>query len=219
MALFRGGDGQERLGEMFHLSFSERDESLYLRPIPPTGICLCGTDLIPPHTESHEVNFRLGRFRAVTPVKLSIHASGQTHVKFDDRGSAIIAGPLGMPPLRSMRDEHIATIQVDEFSRLAPVRRQPTTKGTNVDFGFPFGDAPSGRVVLYANSVEPRFRDTDFFIALDRGNGNVLYVGLVGLPNANIASDPRGFTVLTGWDPLSANDPENELKLLFIRCE
>jgi hypothetical protein len=108
-----------------------------------------------------------------------------------------------MPKLVSMRDKHIATVQVDRFNCLASVTRTLTTEGSNVDFGFPFLDSPSGRVLLYVNGVEPLFADTDFWIPLDRGRGNVLYVGMVGGRNEDISSDPRGPVVLTGWNPLT----------------
>jgi hypothetical protein len=81
-ALFHGEQGEEKLVELFSISFSERDESLYTRPVAPTGSYFCGDEVIPAHAASHEIKFREGRFHTdETPAKLSIHASGQTHVK------------------------------------------------------------------------------------------------------------------------------------------
>jgi len=217
MALYTDGRGEEQLGELFNLGFSERDESLYLRPIAPNGFYHCGEEVIPAHVSDFQFNFRDGRFQTGEPVKLSIHASGQTHVKRDQPRSQPVAGPLQMPPLLTMEDKHLATIQIDRFSCLRPVLRATTTAGEVVDFGFPFLDAAAGRIVLWVNAIEPKFQDTDFWIALARPGG-VLHVGFAGAANDVIAEDPRGFTILTGWNPLNAGI-KSEQNLLFIRCE
>src|SRR4051812_16128136 len=92
-------DGGERLGELFNLSFSERDASLYLRPIAPNASYLCGQDVVAAGASEHVIAFDgEDRVRTYTPVKLSIHASGQVHAKLDFAGSQILAGPLQMPP-------------------------------------------------------------------------------------------------------------------------
>jgi hypothetical protein len=117
--LHLGADGQEEHRELFGISFSEGDESLYLRPVAPNGHYWVGATMIPAEEIDFAINFREDGFHAeATPAKLSIHASGQVHVKLDERRSPIVAGPLQMPPLNDMRDHHVATFQMDAFSCL-----------------------------------------------------------------------------------------------------
>jgi hypothetical protein len=210
-------DGVERLGELFSLSFSPHDESLYLRPIAPNSSYFFGAETVPAGTAEYTFDFR--RAGSVElPAKLSVHASGQTHVKLDGGDGRAVAGPLHMPRLASMEDKHIATVWVDGFDALLAVERETTTEGVDVDFAFPFGSAEGGRVALYVNGTEPVFSDTEYFITLQRGEGRVLYVGLAGMPSGALGEgDPAGFTVLSGWNPFQ-DRLDVEQSFIYVRC-
>lgn len=219
VASYRGPDGEERFGEVFHLSFSTRDESLYLRPRAPSGAYLCGEETIPAHTTGHTFDFRKGRFQSQTPLKLSIHASGQVHVKRDEKDSQIVAGPLHMPRLVTIEDRHIATVFIDGLQQLRPLGRQLRSVGNQIDYVFPFGDAPTARILIYVNGVGPNFALTSNYVSLNRGKGRVLYAAFAGAADDIEPVDPQGFVVFTGWDPETGADVTAELPMLFIRCE
>jgi hypothetical protein len=210
-----------RLSELCAVGFSERDTSLYLRPVPPTGRVFAGTSLIPAGARNLTFPF-VGQSEILSPekVKLSIHATGQIHAKVDASRGRVVAGPLRIPSLATAGGQHIATITADDFACLLPINRVPTIHGPKVDFAFPFGSHSSGRVVLYANAVEPKFVDAAYWITLHRpDSGEVLYLGIAATPQDPLASSAEGFTLITGWDPShAADDLTSDRPFMFLRC-
>lgn len=207
------------LYEVCNLSFSERDESLYIRPVAPTDEFYFGMDMIPAHVTSFGLSW-LGQHHVQgEQAKLSIHATGRVHVRLDPHRPPIEAGPIMGPSLQTMRDHHIATLIADEFTALRPVTRTTTMQGTEVDFGFPFDSHPTGRVAIYANAYEPVFGDTDFWFRMNPNGGQELFIGLAGHANGPLGNEPgRGLSVLAGWDPHLADRTDIDQHLLFMRC-
>jgi hypothetical protein len=206
------------LRSLFHLSFDKNDHSLYVRPIAPTGVYLTGEGEIPPGAAEQVAQFGA---RGAVPLKLSIHESGQVHVKEDAGGRRMVAGPVLGPPLGKLRDAHVFTVTVDSFDILADMDHEPSRVPPEVDFGFPFFEARAGRVAVWVNAVEPRFVDTTLAatITLDRGDGRVLYVGMAGVPQEPMGDSPRGLTAIAGWDALTASDSQAAQPFLFVRGE
>ena len=64
-----------------------------------------------------KVKFTDDLFSDQTP-KLSIHESGQVHIKVKDS----IAGPVLISPLSEWKGQHIASVSIDHFSSLSEFR-------------------------------------------------------------------------------------------------
>ena len=76
--------------------------------------------------------------------------------------------------------KHVFSVSIDSFDVLAELDHEPTKDPPEVDFGFPFLNHAAGRVAIWVNADEPRFVDTTLAatVALDRGEGRILYVGI-----------------------------------------
>jgi hypothetical protein len=60
------------------------------------------------------------------------------------------------------------------------------------------------------------FTGRAFWVRLERGGGGELYVGFVGTSSDPLVRDPRGLTVMSGWDPEQDRLPVDQ-NLIFIR--
>lgn len=182
------------------LAVSRTDSSLYLFPYGPAGEYYFGRLSIPAGEQSATIPFDQQETSANTP-KISIHESGQVHVKAGDG----IAGPMFASPLSELRGEHIATVACVRFSDLAPLGSAPKTSGPRPDIVIPAEGVESGRLVFCANAVEPSFVDPCSITArLVRPTlAGPLFVGIRSLAQRELSREPetRGVAAIAGWDP------------------
>jgi hypothetical protein len=90
--------------------------------------------------------------------KLSIHESGQVHIKSDQP----IAGPLQIPPLAEWKGQHIASVSLDSFEGLAKFEGRISSSGSEQDLVIKvIGDAQSGRIPLYLAGDRAAFTQRD----------------------------------------------------------
>lgn len=183
------------------LAVSKTDSSLYLFPYGPTGEYFFGRLSIPADEQSATVPFDQQETSASVP-KISIHESGQVHIKADDT----IAGPMFASPLAELRGEHIATVTCVRFSDLAPLGGGPKASGPRPDIVIPAEEGvESGRLVFYANAVGPSFVDPcGIRVRLLRPTlPRPLFVGIRSLAQRELSSEQeaRGVTAIAGWDP------------------
>jgi hypothetical protein len=180
---------------------SKADGSIYLFPYGTSGAYFFGRLSIPAGERSATVPFDQQETSASVP-KISIHESGQVHIKADDA----IAGPMFASPLSDLRGEHIATVTCVRFSDLARLGGAPKASAPRPDIVIPVEEGvESGRLVFYANAVEPAFVDPCGIRArlLRPTLPRPLFVGIRSLAQRELSreQDARGVTAIAGWDP------------------
>jgi hypothetical protein len=208
----RGGS----LLQVCKLGFSAADVSLYLFPYSPSGKYSFGRMLFPASERSSTVPFDEQESSIETP-KLSIHESGQVHVKAGGR----VVGPMFAGSLAEYRGENFATVSCIRFDGLAPLRRLPKTEGPEWDLVTPSDDGvESGRLIFYANAAEPSFAGRCRVTArLTRPTiAEPLFVGV-----RFAAQDPldptgkaRGVVAIAGWNALAPEPFDAEADNLFV---
>jgi hypothetical protein len=208
----RGGS----LLQVCKLGFSAADASLYLFPYSPGSNYSFGRMLFPASEESSTVPFDEQESSAETP-KLSIHESGQVHVKAGGR----MVGPMFAGVLAEYRGEHFATVSCVRFDGLAPLRRLPKTQGPEWDLVTPSDEAAeSGRLVFYANAAEPSFAGRCRVTArLTRPSlADPLFVGVrfAAQDPLDATGKARGVVVIAGWNALDPAPFDAEADHLFI---
>ncbi len=151
--------------------------------------------------------------------KLSVHESGQVHIK--DPGGQDKAGPLHIPPLASLRGEHVCSVSVDRLDSLPEY--SPTIKkaGPKTDRLVHFSDSmESGRIVFMVNGTEPVFRTTNqtSLIQLTCKAGLTVYLGLLAIEQDPLGNerDVKGISVIGGWDPTLAKNAT--IEYLYLRA-
>ena len=108
--------------------FGKKDASLYLLPYGRQKRYLWGEGTIPEGTTTATFPHANPAGEVHRP-KLSIHESGQVHVKL---GEAYKAGPLRTKPLWEFRGEHLAGLTIDSIESL-PSAGKPKPKPKSPD--------------------------------------------------------------------------------------
>jgi hypothetical protein len=201
------------------LALAKKDASLFLIPYGTKGTYFWGHG-----------TFREGEQRATfshadlagtqEPLKLSIHESGQVHVK-TLHGEAYKAGPLQTIPLWEYRGQHLATISIDSLESLEdagplkPKRKSPEVVLDVKEIG------DSRRFVLYANGETTPFSVPLKAVVRMRRLGlpAPLQIGLAVLNQSPLVppGELGGVSIISGWDPRK-QDLLVEEQLLWVRA-
>jgi hypothetical protein len=197
--------------------FGKKDASLYLIPYGRQQRYLWGEGTVPEGSTT-------ATFSHANPVgdlktaKLSIHQSGQVHVKTVE-GDVYVAGPLGTKPLWEFRGEHLAGLTVDHLDSL-PDAGKVKGKPKSPELVLRSQDLEhTRRFAIYANGAEPRF---DFpvkaTITMNRvGLPAPLHIGITSFAQEPLATgEEGGVTIICGWNP----DKEEvaEQRILWVRA-
>jgi len=146
--------------------------------------------------------------------KISIHERGQVHV--EAQGTRI--DPLFIPPLRTFRGQHLATIRCDSVEPLPVSSSRLTIRGATVDLaiGVPDG-VRAARLLLYANGEQPSFMVDKIHRAFEvqASDGCSMYFGLTGIADSVLgARGEQGVTGLAGFDPTAGR---SAAEYLYVR--
>jgi len=206
------------LRKVCRIVFPKNDASLYLIPYGRNNRYWWG-----------EGRFAAGQQRATfknrneAPAnaipKLSIHESGQVHVKTVSTGD-YEAGPLHTGPLWKFRGEHLASISIDSLQSL-PLAGKKKAKPKSPDFCLRASDVGhSRRFALYANGKAPDFAvPTKARVTMNRaGLPAPLHIGIEVYSQEWLAApDDAGVTIIAGWKADSA-ETLREDSLLWVRA-
>ncbi len=208
-------DQARSLQHAFDFSVTNTDASVYIQPYAREGIYHYGEGRFPPGADHVEVNFR-EKLKAETDPHISIHQSGQVHIR--TRGGSK-AGPLQIPPLADLRGQHVATITADRFSALPKYRGErdsldpERTQFITVDDGV-----ESGRFAIYINGREPSFAVPEDRIAFTATIQGAKLEGPLYVCVAPWGQEPlgagEGVAALAGFDPGGHGD-----EFLILRGE
>lgn len=205
------------LRKLCKIAFSSKDASLYLFPYALKGKYHYGKKTLQAQQEYLTFNFKKDIFDDQTP-KLSIHESGQVHVFMGEKK----AGPLYIPPLDTLRGEHITTVSPDAFENLPLFEGKFKKEGSSIDnIIYVPDEAINDRLALYVNGFEPSFMCSDCpntFTITRPTISRPLYLGIKPLGQRKICVDTtKGVTIIAGWNPLTLSD--ESVDFLFIRGE
>lgn len=205
-------DGQ--LLRFCKVAFAANDASLYLHVIGPSGRYFFGRHVMPAGAMESTIRFD-DQERSSLPPKLSIHETGQVHVRSEGRQ----AGPMPGTPLGELGGHHIAAVTCSRFAGLAPYPRTPRTAGSERDIVLSARGAESGRVRVYANAEEPTFEvSCPVFATLRRPTlARPFFVGFSPVAQAPIGEE-AAVTVIAGWDPLDLPPLSEPAEHLFIHA-
>lgn len=198
------------------LAFSNTDASIYIFPYARAGYYYYGSQSIPEMQIQHTFNFVEHGVSSDSIPKLSIHESGQVHVIMANGK----AGPLSIPPLTSLRGQHIATVSIDSFQELPEFNGQLRQAGATRDLLIPAeAEAQSGRLAFYLNGQERSFDAPECGIVVTLRRPTLLRPLHLGIaPKAQEvlgAENQQGVTVISGWDPNRTNS--QDMDYLYVR--
>ena len=196
------------------LSWSVQDASLFVSPFSRAAEYFAGSHPMADGQASIEIPYRAGTSLAKAP-KLSVHESGQLHVKAPT--GEIVGGPIHLDHLRGWRGQQVLTIAIDDVEWLPQYDRALRTEGSDQDIVLQLSHE-SARLAVYLNSEHPRFDDpTQAAVGLSRGSlGSTLWVGLAIFPNEVLAQGSTAVSIIAGVDPF---DSGSEGELLYIRAQ
>lgn len=199
------------------LVFGTKDASLYLIPYGRQQRYLWGEGTFPGGAKSATFSHANPAGELAT-AKLSIHQSGQVHVKVVE-GDAYKAGPLQTKPLWEFRGEHLAGLTIDRLDTL-PSAGKIKPKPKSPELLLRSRDLQqTRRFAIYANGAEPRF---DFpvkaTVTMNRvGLPSPLHVGITSFAQESLVEgEEGGVTIICGWNP----DEEElaEQRVLWVRA-
>lgn len=196
------------------LSWSVQDASLFVSPFSGASEYFAGSHPMAAGQASIQIPYRAGASFAKAP-KLSVHESGQLHVKAPT--GEIVGGPIHLDHLRGWRGQQVLTTAIDDLDLLPKYGHTPRTEGADQDIVMQLSRVHA-RLAIYLNSEEPRFDDpTQAVVGLSRGSlGSTLWVGLALFPNDALAHGSTGVSIIAGVDPF---DSGSEGELLYIRAQ
>lgn len=203
------------------LVFSSTDASLFLIPYGKNENYLWGAGRFvdgqsqATFANAHEVPSN-------EKAKLSIHESGQIHIKTVTTNK-YKAGPLNATPLWEFRGEHLATVSIDNLLSLAPAGKL-RSKPKSPDVVLKVNEAEaSRRFVLYANGASqdfvPRPRECiKAVVVMNRaGLPAPLHIGIATFAQAPLDSGEGGITIIAGWKADTAGTLARE-NVLWVRA-
>lgn len=209
-------DGTTR--KICRLLFPTSDASLYLIPYGKTECYTWGQG----HFHKGQ---EMGTFDPApeapgfVKVKLSIHESGQVHVKTQP-GDEYKAGPLQGSPLWQYRGEHLATVTIDNLQAL-PAGGKSKAKPHSPDVLLKTTDSSkSRRFVLYANGESSDFDvPTHAKVTMNRaGLPAPLHLGITVYEQNGLVEPPEGgLTIIAGWKRASGVSLAEE-DFLWVRA-
>jgi hypothetical protein len=193
------------------------DGSLYLIPYAPTGKFFYGVRSMEEGQNTDTFNFR-EQIEAETNPKLSIHESGDVHIYAMGKPKA---GPIAIPPLATLRGEHVATVRWDTTGSVPEFTGKVRETGSEIDraFGIP-PDVKSGALTFYVNAAEPTFRTGGIHLAFqaELASGSPVFFGVLAAAKDPIGDgETNGISVLAGFSPTKSTDEAD--RFLFLRGE
>lgn len=201
------------LRRLCSIAFSKNDASIYVIPYCVGGRYYFGSESMAEKQALATFDFKIQESAELAP-KLSIHESGQVHVRIGN----ITAGPLRMPPLANLRGQHVATVCADTLNGLVEFKSErPVRDCLILD---PDAETLSVRLAVYINGLNASFNTPcPRYTNLPAKASGTVHVGFAPLgqePLGSAESKP-GVTVIGGWDPTRpAGSP---LNFLFLRGE
>lgn len=204
------------LRRAFELRTTKTDASLYLHPAAPYGVYDYGGERFPADALSHTFN-PFGQLRSKHEPHVSIKQSGRVHIR---TRTGPLAGPLQIPPLASLRGQHVATVTATRFDAFPMY--QGDRKNLKPDYDqlvYVDPGLQSGRLCLYVNGATPTFDVPSERIAFTATVPNAalagpLYVALAPWGQEPLGDDPA-IVVLAGFDPTAAD--ADDAPFLFLR--
>lgn len=192
-----GGD----IRKVGKIAFSKVDASLYLFPYSLHNKYNYGERSVEGINFEDTFNVEEGKQSDLIP-KLSIHATGQVHIKANGN----LAGPLYVPPLSEWRGQHLATFCPDDFSVLPKFTGKVKHTDTKYDLAIQVPpNIRSGRFIFYLagdnnSSISP---DCNGIFTLHRpGIQLPLHIGVKAVSQPPIGNPVgEGITLLAGWTP------------------
>ncbi len=205
-----------KIKRICQISFVSIDASLYISPYSKFNTYYYGMDEFPEEKKTIETPF-IGQYCTKQTPKLSIHQTGQVHIK----GDVGIAGPIKIPSLDNVQGSHVATIFIDRFDVFPNYTGELKQSGKEQDYVLKWiPEVESGRIVLYINSKQKQFPVPCPLVAsLSRQSLlKPLYLGIIGYSQSPLTPPNHpvnGMGIISGWDP---TEPEEKgKKFLFIR--
>ena len=207
----------------FKVAISSNDASLYIFPYSINGRYYSGISTLPDvYTDSgsHKVDVPFTeQLSAETMPKLSIHERGQIHV---DIGNERV-GPLWVPNLNEVIDQHVATVTTDNLSGLPEYCKEPVSIPPEIDFIIKTeGEVESIRVLIYVNGFEKSFKHENVILAVGtRGRDHLespIYFSFYPVAQPNLITEEggdSGIVIISGWD--ISKPIGSETDFLFIR--
>lgn len=196
------------------LSWSTKDASLFVAPFSHASDYFGGAHPMAAGETAIQIQFTSGGSLTKSP-KLSVHESGQLHVKAPD--GRIIGGPIHLSHLRGWRGQQVVTVAIDHLDQLPHHQGSLKTSGRSQDIplGVPDGSA---RIAIYLNSAEQSFDDpAQATIGLSRGSlSATLWIGLTAFPTEVLAEGSAAVSIIAGVDP---TNPAAEGHLLYVRAQ
>ena len=206
---------RQKLYRLCKLAFAKSDSSIYIFPYAREGKFFYGSRSMPERQFKDTFPFKEQLTSDEVP-KISIHESGQVHVI----SSGVRAGPLQIPPLSSLRGQHIASVVADQFSVLAEFTGKPRPTGSRIDHVIPAEDTTeSGRLAFYLAGDRPAFEAPNCRLVFTLRRITLrepIYLGI-----KPIAQDPMGapkgigVTAIAGWD--LTGEYQEGADYLFVR--
>jgi hypothetical protein len=199
--------------------FAQNDASLYFFPYGCQDRYFWGEGLFPEGKEE-ETFTHSNEVGSQDKPKLSIHESGQVHVKLV-QSDAYKAGPLQTKPPWEFRGEHLAGLTIDNLRSL-PGAGKIKSKPKSPELAPRAKDLEhTRRFAIYANGEEPRFvYPVKVYVTMFRsGLPAPLHIGITTFKQESLTQeDPAGgVTIISGWNP----DNENQLveeRFLWVRA-
>lgn len=210
-------DYRGQLLRVAKIFWSLEDLSIYMLPYAAHGRYFFGRQSFAEHEMEQTFDFRQQLSSETKAPYLSIHESGQVHIK--GRGQDI-AGPIGTTPLPEWRGQHLASISVDRFDGLPPFEGTPKMTSTAMDHVIHVDEGvSSGRLALYANGYDDAFDFRRGLVAtLTRaGRPRPLRVQVAPISQLPMGEAGPGVIAIGGWRPDTPPTAPNDF--LCIRGE
>ena len=207
------------LRKVCKIVFPKNDASLYLIPYGSNNRYVWGEGRMA-QGQKKATFTHANEVPASAIAKLSIHETGQVHVKTVSAGD-YEAGPLYTRPLWQFRGEHLATISIDSLESLPPAGTKKA-KPKSPDLCLRAKDLNySRRFVLYANGESSDFVvPTKASVTMNRaGLPAPLHIGIQVYGQDPLAAAPEdaGVTIIAGWKS-SSEEALHEDSLLWVRA-
>jgi hypothetical protein len=198
------------------ISVMPTDASVYLHPAPADEYFWIDSEM-PDEERSMDIHY--GNNRADGRPKISIHQSGQVHVK--SAAGRYLAGPVWIPELRELRGGHVATVTTDDFDALPLVGSLPPPTTPYLDHKITAEPGvASGRLIILINGAEPRFQLDCAHIEMRRPLlAGPLWVGLAPVAQMPLQGEAQapGTTIILGFNPTLG--PSAAQSLLGVRSQ
>lgn len=220
LAIMRIGDEERVLGTV---SFSERDASVFLRPVGHAG-AVYDYGLAEMPEGATECTFgTAGQLGADERPHVSIHDSGVCHVRAGrDRESKIEAENIGR--LQRYPGAHVGSIvcstltQIPVMAEVWPDAEAPDADAEAWDVTPPPGTGSVRLTVLVNRNRNRPYRDAYAFreVRRTRADGGSLFVAVNAYGDTASPGDPA-VIVLGGWRPTTREAPTSATRFVFVR--